>query len=130
MRPGHCVGKAGMVLYASATSCTDACELGGKRTMIRATVVKVPHVHGKLLLSMRELMDVTSADGSCGWEKLWTAWYLPGFDVFTTRDSGEVWNGPSTSSNWARENGPMYRPAANSFSTMLLYTLMRELTEL
>ena len=65
-----------MVLYASATSRTDACEPGGTRAMIRATVVKVPHVHGKLLLSMRELMDVTSADGSCGWEKLWTAQYL------------------------------------------------------
>ena len=75
-----------MVLYASATSRTDACELGGKHTMIRATVVKVPHVHGKLLLSMHELMDVTSADGSCGWEKLWTTQYLPGFDIFATRD--------------------------------------------
>ena len=90
MRPGHCVGIAGIVLYTSATSHTDACEPGGKCAMIKAMVVKVPHVQGKPLLSMRELMDVASADGLCGWEKLWTMRYLPSFDVFAMRDKGEV----------------------------------------
>ena len=69
-RPGHWVGMAGIVLYASVTSCTDTCELGGKRAMMRATVMKVPHVQGKLLLLMYELINLASVDGSCGWEKL------------------------------------------------------------
>ena len=33
-------------------------------------------------MSMWELMDVALGEGSCGWEKLWTARYLPGFEVF------------------------------------------------
>ena len=69
-RPGHCVGMAGIVLYASVMSRTDTCELGGKCAMMRATVMKVPHVQGKLLLLMYELIDLASVDGSCGWEKL------------------------------------------------------------
>ena len=34
--------------------------------MSRATVVKVPQVQGKSLLSMWELIDVVSGDGLCG----------------------------------------------------------------
>ena len=74
---------------------------------MRATVANVPQVQGKSSLSMCELIEVTSAVGSCGKEKLWTAQNFPGFDVFGTRDSGEVWNGPRTASSWERENGPM-----------------------
>ena len=94
--------------------------------MSRATVEKVPQVQEKLSLLMWELMDVALGEGSCRWEKLCTARYMPGFDVFGTKDSREDWKGPRASSNWFRVNGPMYRPDVNSLSMILLYTLVSD----
>src|SRR6266702_3365809 len=67
-----------MVLYASATSRTEACESGGRWAIRRATAVKVPQVHGKLSPSICELIEVASGRGLCGWEKLCMAWNLLG----------------------------------------------------
>ena len=55
-RPGHWSGLTGTVLYASATSRMEAWEPGGRRAMSKATVEKVPQVHGKSLQSMCELI--------------------------------------------------------------------------
>ena len=52
--------------------------------------MEVPQVQGKASESMCELMEVVLGEGLCGWEKLCTAWKTPGFDVFGTRDNGEV----------------------------------------
>ena len=79
-----------MVRYASATSRMDAWEPGGNREISRATAMKVPQVQGKASESMCELMEVVLGEGLCGWEKLCTAQKTPGFDVFGTRDNGEV----------------------------------------
>jgi hypothetical protein len=50
--PDHWDGAAGIILYASVMSRTEACEPGGRCAMMRATVEKVPHVHGNSSLSM------------------------------------------------------------------------------
>ena len=73
MSPGHWLGLTGIVLYASATSRMEAWEPGGRQVMSKATIEKVPQVHRKLLQLMWELMDIASEEGTCGWEKLWTA---------------------------------------------------------
>ena len=52
--------------------------------------MKVPQVQGNLSPSMCELIDVALWEESWGWEKLCTARYTPGFDVFGTRDKGDV----------------------------------------
>lgn len=92
MRPGHWAGLTGMVLYASATSCTDAWDPGGKQVMIRVMVANVPQVQGKLLQSMCELIEVALAinqfmlegkivnSSECSWFQ----------HVFRTRDSSKV----------------------------------------
>ena len=85
----------------------EAWEPGGRRAMSKATVEKVPQVHGKSSQLMWELMDVTSEEGMCGWEKLWTARYVPGLVVLGTRDKGDDWKGPSARSSWFQLNGPM-----------------------
>ena len=64
---GHWLGLTGIVLYASATLWMEAWEPGGRQVMSKATVEKVPQVHGKLLQLMWELMDVASEEGMCGW---------------------------------------------------------------
>ena len=73
--PGHCNMAVEIVLYTSAMSHTEACEPGGRRTMSRATVEKVPQVHGNASLLMPALMAGGMDDGWWGWEKLCTAWY-------------------------------------------------------
>ena len=45
------------MLGRPATSQTEACEPGGELEIRKATVLKVPRVHGKLLISTDELMD-------------------------------------------------------------------------
>jgi hypothetical protein len=67
--------------------------------MSKATVVKVPHVQGKLSLSMWELMEVASGEGVWGKEKLWTARNFPGLEALGTKDSGDVWKGPNLASS-------------------------------
>lgn len=76
------------------------------------TIQKVPHVHGKSLESGREFID------SMGWfvcrcERFWIRQYLPGFPALETRDSGEVWKEPISSSSSSCENGPRYLPLSN-----------------
>ena len=107
----------------------EAWEPGGRRAMSKATVAKVPQVHGKSLLSMWELMELTLGNGLWGCEKLCTALNLPSFEVLGTSNSGDVWKGPRSISSWLRVNGPMYRPVANSFSVMVLCTFEREAME-
>ncbi len=97
--------------------------------MSRATVVKVPQVHGMSSPLMWELIEDASGRGLCGWEKSWTAQNLPGLDVFGIRDKGDVWKGPNSASNCLCVKGPMYQPASNSLQTMSLYISGRVLIE-
>ena len=90
---------------------------------------KVPHVQGKSSLLMLALIETTAGRGLWGCEKSWTAQYLPGFDVFSTNDKGDVWKGLRPTSNWVRVNGPMYWPAVNSFAMIELYTLCKRLID-
>jgi hypothetical protein len=43
-------------------------------------------------------------------------WYLPGFPDLGTRDKGEDWKCPISSSSSVHEKGPMYLPLLNSVS--------------
>lgn len=74
--------------------------------MSNVTVANVPHVHGKSLLLMCELMEFVSSEGLCRKEKLCIARYLPGLDALGTNERGEVWNGPSSASSCACVKGP------------------------
>ena len=62
--------------------------------MVKQMVVKVPHVHGYISASMVELMGEMVGVGVWGYEKLWTARYLPGLPVFGTHESSDDWKGP------------------------------------
>ena len=46
-------------------NCCAGCDPGSRCMMMGATVVKVPQVQGKLLLSIQELINATSRAGSC-----------------------------------------------------------------
>lgn len=56
-RPGHWSTIMGIVRYASATLRMEAWEPGGRFVMRKATMLKVPQVHGKLLILIEELID-------------------------------------------------------------------------
>ena len=107
-RLGHSLEVIGIVQYASATSRTDACDPGSRLEIRAATVLKVPQVHGKLLIFIEELMEEIEDKGEYGEEKLCTAQRdvsLPGLGM---RDRGEDWKGPIKSSILSWEKGPRY----------------------
>ena len=56
-----------MVLYAFATSRTEACEPEGSQAMSKAMVENVPQVQGKLSPLMWELIEVVWGDGLCSY---------------------------------------------------------------
>lgn len=104
--PDHCDGCKGMFRYASATSQTHASEPGGRRATVKANVVKVPYVHGKLSGINRELIDVYELDGACRYKKFCTRRKDDGLCGFGIMERGEVWKGPSAHSTSASEKGP------------------------
>src|SRR5580698_2316198 len=124
--PGHCACLMGMVLYASATSRTAACDPAGRWRMVVQMVSKVPHVHGKFDDIMSALIARMASLFVYGAEKFWMIRYLPGFCGLGMMDTGDVWNGPRRFSTWCREKGPSYLPLSNSSLTdcwkMLLCT--------
>ena len=65
---------------------------------MRAMALKVPHVHGKSLALMDELMEARDGEAVCGCEKLWTARNLPGLPGLGMMEIGDVWKDPMRAS--------------------------------
>jgi len=107
--PGHWSGLMGIPQYASLTSCTAACEPGGRRCMRRQMTEKVPHVHGYWVELMELLMEVIARSGEWGEDKFWMSRNLPGRPGFSMMLNGEVWKGPRSDSASSRVTGLKYR---------------------
>ena len=90
--------------------------------MVKQTVEKVPHVQGKRLESMVELIEDIVDKGECKWEKLCTAQYLPRLPGLGTKESGEDWKGLMSSCTSDLDKGPRYCWEKNSRSVMCLYS--------
>ena len=100
----------------------EAWEPGGRFHMVKQTIEKVPHVQGKRLESMVELIEDIVDKGECGWEKLCTAWYLPSLPGLGTKESSEDWRGLMSSFTSDLDKGPRYCWEENSWLIMHLYS--------
>ena len=99
-----------------------ASDPGGSLAAKRYTVENFPHVVGKLLALIAELIDgkVLVEFGIDGKEKFWTSLNLPGHPGLGIKESGEDWKGPRVSYMSGRGKGPMYLPLVISFCMVSL----------
>jgi hypothetical protein len=79
-----------------------------------------PHVAGKLVAEMDELMDGLGLEGdrAMGKEKFCTSLNLPGRPGLGIMESGDDWKGPITDWIMSMGKGPMYLPLEISFCTI------------